>query len=192
MVRLWPQPDHTFPFQPSPYESHMLSVHVPGGTACVAEYGAPPAMGVARPSQESDQEIPSCHEPPLQVTAEVAAASAGSEAASAAAGSDVMAAWHAVPGKHPSAVSSSTTRARPLASPAGRRAVRDGGGRVAHSSAGGPRSGRARVKAGMVRPVWCTGPLATTEASFAAPYMSVARKASSVRPRTRLVMPAEN
>ena len=37
MVRLWPQPDHTFPFHPSPYESYMLSVHVPGGTACVAE-----------------------------------------------------------------------------------------------------------------------------------------------------------
>ena len=31
------QPDHAAPFHPSPYESYMLSVQVPGGTACVAE-----------------------------------------------------------------------------------------------------------------------------------------------------------
>ena len=31
------QPVHTLPFHPSPYESAMSSVQVPGGTACVSE-----------------------------------------------------------------------------------------------------------------------------------------------------------
>ena len=40
MLKLWSVQsgaDHTLPFHPSPYESYMLSVQVPGGTACVAE-----------------------------------------------------------------------------------------------------------------------------------------------------------
>ena len=39
-VKLWsvhPTADHLAPFQPSPYESYISRVQVPGGTTCVAE-----------------------------------------------------------------------------------------------------------------------------------------------------------
>jgi len=63
--------DHSAPSHPSPYESYMLSVQVPGGTACVAEYGAPPVMGSARLSQASDHDTSVSQEPLLTVTSEV-------------------------------------------------------------------------------------------------------------------------
>ena len=39
MLKLWsvqPAADHSAPFQPSPYESDIMSVHKPGCIACVA------------------------------------------------------------------------------------------------------------------------------------------------------------
>jgi hypothetical protein len=49
----------------------MLSVQVPGGSACVAEYGAPPEMGAASPAQPIDQDTSLAYEPLVTVTSEV-------------------------------------------------------------------------------------------------------------------------
>ena len=56
----------------------MLSVQVPGGTACVAEYGAPPEMGLA-PSHVSDQDTSPEYDPLLTVTAEVTGGAGGGD-----------------------------------------------------------------------------------------------------------------
>jgi hypothetical protein len=68
---------HRLPFQPSPYESIISKTQVPGGTKCVAAYGAPPEIGLSRPSQASDHSTSFCHVPPSTVTTEAIKGDAG-------------------------------------------------------------------------------------------------------------------
>eukprot|EP00964_Phaeocystis_antarctica_P099762 scaffold65557_cov49-Phaeocystis_antarctica.AAC.2 len=72
--KLCPKPGaaHSFPFQPSPYESVMSRVHVaPSATANgkLEVYGAPP-LSVVSSEQLRLQPTSLCHDPPEQVIAE--------------------------------------------------------------------------------------------------------------------------
>eukprot|EP00964_Phaeocystis_antarctica_P037597 scaffold21485_cov67-Phaeocystis_antarctica.AAC.2 len=61
---------HSIESQPSPYESFIVSVHTPCFTVCFSEYGAPPVMGSARPSQVRDQDTSEVYEPLLMEISE--------------------------------------------------------------------------------------------------------------------------
>ena len=61
---------HSIESQPSPYESSIVSVHTPCFTVCFSEYGAPPVMGSARPSQVRDQDTSEVYEPLLMEISE--------------------------------------------------------------------------------------------------------------------------
>ena len=54
---VWPQPDHCAPFQPSPHESSIDSVHAPDTSCVVGPYGAPPLSEV--PSEQLSVQLTS-------------------------------------------------------------------------------------------------------------------------------------
>jgi hypothetical protein len=58
----------------------MLSVQMPGGSACIAVYGAPPEMGAASPAHPIDQETSLAHAPLLAEISEATNGWSGGDA----------------------------------------------------------------------------------------------------------------